>query len=155
MGARACLVIAALAIAWTARDAHAQKHTVYVELLGRGGLYGVGYDVQLTPRLSVGATASAYPLHGQTIATLAPYVGWHVVRGRRHAWFAHAGPQLAVVSIRSPVATWDPEPRAGVAAQLTSGWEYRGRVVVRTFATVTAGKGGVAPWAGVSVGVAF
>jgi len=148
-------ICAAVAVVALSRDARADDHTVYVEAFGRGGLYGIGYDYQLTLRLSVGATVSAYRLYGQTVVTAAPYLGLYLLRGQRHGWFAQAGPQLAVVSADSPIAGWDGERRAGLGGELTSGWEYRDRVVIRTFATLTAGKGGVAPWAGASIGLEF
>lgn len=130
-------------------------HTVYVEAAGRGGLYGLGYDYQLTTRWSVGATLSAYKIYGQTVLTAAPYFGVYLLRGKRHAWFSQIGPQFSRVSVESPTMTWDGASSSGFGGHLSSGWEYRNRIVVRTFATVTVGPGGIAPWAGSSIGVEF
>ena len=134
---------------------HAQRHTVYTEAFGKGGLYGLGYDYQLTPRFSVGAALSAYSIDDQRILSVSPYLGVHMLARGRHAWFTHVGPQLINQAIQSPVPRWNGEHSTSVGAQLSTGYEYRGRVVVRTFLMGVAGKGGASPWGGVSVGWSF
>lgn len=151
---RICVLIVAL-LAVPATASADDDHTVYVEAFGRGGLYGIGYDYQLSLHLSVGVTVSAYRMSGETIATATPYFGLYLVRGEHHGWFAQLGPQLSRITADSPISTWDGASRTGFGAQLTSGWEYRNRIVVRSFATLTAGRGGIAPWAGASIGVEF
>lgn len=144
------LLLVALAGRVSAEARHRQA--AYLELFGKGGLGGVGYDVELLDRLGVGAVASFYVLDDQRVLSLSPYAGTYLLGGLRHRWFVHGGPQLVRVSIRSTVPEWSGTTSTGLGAELSSGWEYRHRVLLRVFAMVTAGKGGVAPWMGVSIG---
>ena len=132
-----------------------QRHAVYIELLGKGGLYGIGYDVQLSSGFGLGITGSAYIVDDQRVLTLSPYLSVHLIAGRRHRWFAHLGPRLSSVALQSNVPQWTPPTKTGAGAQLATGWEYRNRILVRTFVVGVAGRGGIAPWAGTSIGVAF
>lgn len=131
------------------------RHTAYVDVLGKGGLYSVGYDYSLTRRLQLGAAVSAYSLDDERVLTVSPYLGVRIIGGHRHSWFTQVGPRLANQSVRSPAMRWNGPSRTGVAGQLSSGYEYRRRVVLRVYAMTVAGSGGVVPWAGTSVGVAF
>src|SRR6202008_5154781 len=70
------------------------EHAIYVELLGKGGLYGVGYDYQFHPRLAVGATGSYYVLDGQEVLDFSPYLVAYLVGTGRHRWFVQGGPEL-------------------------------------------------------------
>jgi hypothetical protein len=128
---------------------------VYVELLGKGGLYGLGYDYQFHPRFAVGATASYYVLDGQEIFDLSPYLMSYLVGTHRQRWFLQLGPQLSYVRTPSPVPEWPGESRTGIGGELCSGWEYRHGVLVRVFGMLTIGEGGAAPWMGVSLGWAL
>lgn len=147
-------MIAVVAGAGSARAEPA--HTAYVELFGKGGLYGAGYDYAVHPRLAVGATTSLGFGGGQRTFTIAPYAAVYPARAGAHGWFVHAGPALAHVSTPSPVPEWSGDRRTGLGAHAASGYEYRGRrLVVRSFVMATAGRGGLSPWAGASLGVRF
>jgi hypothetical protein len=147
------VVLAALLLAPAA--ARGDGHLVYAELFGKGGLAGVGYEHRLSSRHAAGALASAYLLDGDRVAVLSPYLGVDVLARGRHAWFVHAGPQLVRVHTPSPVPEWDGRTAWGVAGALASGYEWRGPVNLRAGALVVAGKGGVAPWLGLSLGWSF
>lgn len=128
------------------------RHVVYLEAFGKGGLWGLGYAFTLDRRLAVGAVASSHPLDGQRVTSLAPYVALYPLATRRHRWFIDAGPQLVRLSTPSPVPEWSGTVEHGIGGQLSTGYEYRRGVLLRAFAMVGAGKGGVAPWFGVDVG---
>ena len=147
------LVIAALLLAGEARAE--PRHALYAELLGKGGLWGVGYDIALSPRFAAGAALSIYRLGDQEVHSLSPYLAWYPLRGEHHGWFLHGGPQLVRVITRSPVPEWDGDRASGVGAEVSTGWEYRRGVLVRVYGLVAAGKGGVGPWLGASVGWSF
>jgi hypothetical protein len=165
----AAVALCALVLALAASAASAQElslelrrrpHTIYGELLGKGGLWGVGYDYRFGGfaggRFGLGGTLSAVVLEGQRVYTVSPYVAFALVERGRHGWFASAGPQLVRVVTPSPVPEWDGTSSTGVGAQLSSGWEYRGRrLVVRSYLMATLGKGGFAPWLGVDLGWRF
>jgi hypothetical protein len=130
-----------------------RRHALSIELFGRGGLWGVGYDYLVNPRLALGATASFFAVDGERVTTLSPYVGVYPLGGRHHRWFVQGGPRLVRLVRPSPVPEWPGMSTTGVGGALASGYEYRGRLLVRAFGMATAGKGGVRPWLGVSLGV--
>lgn len=107
----------------TAAAGRPRAHALYLELLGKGGLWGVGWDVRLGARLGVGAAASFYVLDGQRVLSLSPYLAAVPFGGRRHRWFVHAGPQLVRVSTPSPVPEWPGTSTTGVGAEVSSGYE--------------------------------
>ncbi len=125
---------------------------IYFEMLGRGGLWGIGADYQLTDRLRVGAVASMTELDHETLTSVTPYVAVSIVRHGHHAWYVDAGPHLAHLSTPSPVPEWHGMSSTGIGLDVSTGYEYRDHVVVRAFAMAAAGSGGVLPWLGVSIG---
>lgn len=127
------------------------KHAFYVEALGKGGLWGVGYDYQLTHRFAAGAVASYYVLGGDQYLTFSPYVVAYPVRGEHHGWFVHAGPQVVHRATPSPVPEWNGMSTTSVSAELSSGYEYRRGVLVRIYAMGAIGDRFV-PGVGVSLG---
>ena len=129
-----------------------RAHSIYVELLGKGGLWGLGYDYQFHPRLAAGATASFFILDGERVLSLSPYLVGYLLGTGHHRWFAQIGPQLSYVYTPSPVPEWPGTSTGGIGAELSSGYEYRSRVLVRVFGMGIVGRGGYAPWFGVSLG---
>jgi len=129
-----------------------RRHAVYVELFGKGGLWGLGYDYALWPRIVLGGTVSYYAINGERVVSVSPYAAIYPI-GERHRWFVQLGPQLVHLSRMSPVPEWPGQSSTGVSAELSTGYELRTRVLFRAFAMGSLGKGGVAPWLGVSLGV--
>lgn len=136
-----------------AAPAHRARHAIYVEAFGRaGGVAGLGYGYQLARRVGVGAVGSIELLDGQRLYALSPFVTLYPVGGARHRWFVEVGPHLARLVTPSPVPEWSGTSSNGIGGQLTTGYEYRRRVLTRVFAMVEVGRGGVAPWFGVDLG---
>jgi len=56
-----------------AGSAHADDspHLVYAELLGKGGVYGAGYEYSVAPRMAFGAAGSYVVLRGEAVETAA------------------------------------------------------------------------------------
>lgn len=131
------------------------RHAVFVELLGKGGLWGLGYSFQLASRLALGGVASFTTLDGHRIWSASPFVTLYPLGTRRQRLFVELGPQLIHVSTPSPVPEWMGTSSTGIGAQLSTGYEYRGPLLVRVFAMGVAGKGGLAPWLGADVGWSF
>lgn len=140
------MVIALLGGAARADD----RHTVYAELFGKGGLYGLGYDVRLGERFAVGAVASYYVLGGDRFTTVAPYVAAYPV-GERHRWFVQVGPQLVRRVTPSPVPEWDGMSETALSGELSTGYEYRDKIVLRVYGMAAVGARFV-PWLGGSIG---
>jgi hypothetical protein len=132
-----------------------RNHAIYAELLGKGGLWGLGYDYRLDGRFSLGGVASFFVLESQRVATVSPYVGILIGHRGPHAWFAHAGPQLSRSWAPSPVPEWSGEVENGIGGELSSGYEYRARFLTRVFGQGVVGEGGIVPWLGVSLGWEF
>jgi hypothetical protein len=149
------LLVAAIAAAPAAVARADERQAAYVEVLGKGGLGGVGWDLLATRRLGGGIAASFYVLDGQRVLSLSPYLAVYPVRAGRHGWFAHVGPQLVRVATPSPVPEWPGHTDLGVGVEVSSGYEYRHGLLARVYLMASAGEAGIAPWLGASVGWSF
>lgn len=137
------------AVATTARST--PHHALYVDVLGKGGLWGLGYDYQLTHRFAVGAVASYYVLGGDQYLTFSPYVAAYPVRSGAHAWFAQIGPQVVHRATPSPVPEWNGMSTTSLSAELSTGYEYRRGILARIYVMGAVGDR-FAPGLGVSLG---
>jgi hypothetical protein len=134
-------------------EATLPRHTVYAEVLGKAGPYGVGYELGITRGLALGIAASYAVVRDQQITTIAPYVHGELVRGKRHSLFADVGVIFVHSKIPSPVPEWDGMSESGAGGQASLGWEWRPwKLLVRTSMGVAAGEGGVWPFMGLAVG---
>jgi hypothetical protein len=125
-----------------------------VEALGKGGLYGVGYEHTITQRLSLGVAGSFAVLSDQRVTTIAPYVHGTIKSGQRHALFTEVGAVLAHSHLPSPVAGWDGMTDTGGGGFASLGWEYsRRHVVLRASGSLVVGEGGIGPMFGFAIGV--
>jgi hypothetical protein len=130
------------------------RHLVYAEALGKGGLYGVGYEYRLMPWLAIGGAGSFSALRGQHVTTLAPYVHVTLLGRRAHALFSELGAVLAHSAIASPVPDWDGMTTTGTGGFATLGYEHAShRMILRASAGVAAGFGGPAPMVGFAIGL--
>jgi hypothetical protein len=130
------------------------SHLVYVEALGKGGLYGVGYEHTITQSLSLGVAGSFAVLNDQRVTTIAPYVHGTIKSGQRHALFTEVGAVLAHSHLPSPVAGWDGMTDTGGGGFASLGWEYsRRHVVLRASGSLVVGEGGIGPMFGFAIGV--
>jgi len=159
-GAWLALIVAACTPLRSAQCASAAvpsagAHALYVELLGKGGLWGVGYDYRLWPSVAIGVAASAQGIGGQRSLSLSPYLTAYPLAAQRHNWFVQAGPQVMHLQIRSPVPGWSGVTSTRVGLEVSTGYEYRTQWLFRVYGMVAIGAGGVAPWVGLSVGRTF
>ena len=83
------------------------KHLFYAEALGKGGLYGLGYEYSVTPWLGVGGALSYSNIRDEQTFTASPYVHLTMLQGTRNALFTEAGAILAHSRMPSPVMNWD------------------------------------------------
>ena len=145
--------LVSVVVAVCSSPAQADENFVYVEALGKAGLYGVGYERTLTARLSLGVAGSYAVIRDQQLTTVSPYVHGTLIRGTRHALFMELGVTFVHSRLPSPVDDWDGMSDSGAGGFASLGWERSGdHVVVRTSASVVAGEGGIAPWLGVAIG---
>src|SRR5882724_9779231 len=135
------------------QEAPASRHLIYVELLGKAGAYGVGYEYSLMPRLSFGGAASYAVLGDQRITTAAPYVHSTLLGTGHHRMFGELGAIVAHSHIPSPVSDWKGMTSTGTAGFLSLGYEHsRKHVVLRASGSIVAGDGGLGPMVGLSIG---
>lgn len=132
-----------------------RRHSIYVEGLGKGGLWGLGYGYQPARRWALGAVVSAWVLDGQRVFGASPFVTIYPLGTRTHRLFVDVGPQVVHISTPSPVPEWMGTSSTGIGGQMSIGYERRGPLLVRAFAMGAAGENGIAPWIGVDVGAAF
>ncbi len=128
------------------------RHLVYLDLLGKGGVWGVGFERLLGDAVAAGAAFSFTLASSQTVLSASPYLGVYPFAQGRHRWFLHAGPQAVHTRIRSAAPEWPGTSSTRFGAQLSTGYERRGRLVFRAYGMLVAGDGGLAPWTGVSLG---
>jgi len=130
----------------------APSNTVYVELLGKAGPYGLGYERRITERLWLGVAASYANVRGQQIATAAPYV--HVrLLGDRNSLFTEPGAVFVQTRIPSPVPEWDGMSDSGGGGFASLGWQRSWtHLIVRAHGSVMVGEGGATPWLGAAIG---
>src|SRR5262245_61012500 len=160
---RVLLAIAVLATAATAdpgapatttgseTGALAARHAIYVDLLGRAGLWGVGYDFQPRRWLALGAAASYYSFDGDRFSTIAPYAALYPIARGHHAGFVQLGPNLVRRTTPSPVPEWDGMTTTRLGVELCAGYEYRSGLLVRAYAMASQGDH-LVPWLGISLG---
>lgn len=131
------------------------RHAIYVELLGKGGTWGLGYSHQFHRRFAVGAVGSYTVLSDQRMLSFSPSLTAYPLGARSHRLFVDVGPQFVRLTTPSPVPEWMGKTENGIGAQLSAGFEYRGAIFARLFVMGVAGKSGVAPWLGMDLGWAF
>jgi hypothetical protein len=128
------------------------RHAAYLELLGKGSLWGAGYDYQPSRWFAFGAVGSFFVVRGERVTSFSPYVGAYPLGHDRHRLFVQGGPLLVHKQTPSPVPEWPGDSDTGLAAELSAGYEYRNGFLLRGFGMVSAGKGGVYPRVGLSLG---
>jgi hypothetical protein len=140
-------------LATTEHAERISRHLFYVEAFGKAGLYGIGYERTITPRLALGAAASYAVVRDEQIATVVPYLHARLLGEGAHRLFGEIGGELAHSHIPSPVMEWSGMSKTGGGGFAALGYEHAGRhVVVRTEAAVIVGAGGATPWAGFAIG---
>ncbi|HEY4240940.1 MAG TPA: hypothetical protein VGM88_14050 [Kofleriaceae bacterium] len=126
-------------------------HAIYLDVLGRAGLYGVGYDFRFKKRFAIGAAVSYYHADGDHLTTVAPYVAVYPLLLGRHSLFVQAGATGIHRFTPSPVPEWMGYSQMNYSAEAAVGWEFRGPVLVRVYGMMSQGDH-LIPWFGASFG---
>jgi hypothetical protein len=135
-----------------ATDRLDRPHALYVEILGKGGVYTVGYDYALTDSFGVGGGASYLFIDGEHLLTLAPYVNVYPIAGGWGAFVVQTGLLFVHVAVPSTVRGFSGTSSTGLAGQVSAGYELRGAILFRFLLTGTVGSAGFRPWAGIGLG---
>lgn len=127
---------------------------VYVEVLGKAGAYGVGYEHGVTERIALGVEGSYTQLRAQELATAVPYLHVTPLRRGANALYGELGVELTYSQLVSAVPRWMGTTSSGIGAVASVGYERSWKhLVLRGAVSMLAGKGGMAPWAGLAIGV--
>lgn len=132
-----------------------RPNVIYAEIMGKGGLYGIGYDRSILPWLGVGAAFSYYDLFGARAMFICPYLNLYPIAGVKNALLVQAGPEIIYAWASTGMINWAGDSAMGVGGQLSAGYEYRGGFVFRLLFTTFFGAGGALPWGGMSFGGSF
>lgn len=142
---------------------------LYFELLGRAGIYGIGFDVPVHRRFSVGLVGSYFSLSDEISATisvliLAPYANFYT-GGRNHRGYLTAGLDVGFASASLNTSSTGLFGSSSTSASSTAviphvggGYEYRadGGFLFRLAAYGLFVPGvGIAIWPGLTLGAAF
>jgi hypothetical protein len=140
-------------------DAEARPHEIYLEALGKGNLWGLGYHYSINRRFGLGIVASYSVLDGsQRLVTIAPYGSVRILGEHHHHWFADVGPEYMYLQTPSPVMEWSGTSSQGIGGEVSSGYEYRDHFLFRIYGEVVGGtqrNHNIEPWLGSSVGWTF
>lgn len=133
----------------------ARHHTVYVDLLGKHGLWGLNFERRVRGPWLIGIGGSSWTAGSRHTSTGVIYAGAVTPAWGSHSLFTHIGP--LVVHEREPSFAELPSlSRTRLGAQLSAGYQWSpGKFFLRGYTVLSVGKGGVAPWLGTSVGVSF
>ena len=137
----------------TTIDSSGGRHLIYVELLGKAGAYGLGYEYTVMPWLALGVAGSFAVVSDQQIATAAPYLHFTLLGHNHHRMYTEIGGVLAHSRIPSPVSDWKGINNTGGGGFWSLGYEHTSKhVVVRASGSAVAGAGGLGPMIGLSIG---
>jgi hypothetical protein len=152
MGERSVALALALVVGSATQTVRAEE-LIYVEALGKGGAYGIGFEHAFAKRFGVGVAGSFISLEGQQVYTVAPYLHVTVAGSQRHSLFSELGAMLAHSRIPSPVSDWEGMSDTGSGGFLSLGYQYaKQHFVFRAGTSVVAGEGGLGPMLGIAIG---
>jgi len=129
-----------------------QRIAIYGELLGKGVVYGIGMDVNVTKWLGFGGAFSYYSIDDFKAGLFAPYVAFYA-GGYSSAFVAHVGPEILFANTGS-FSVWGGEGTM-VVGQASVGYEYRNGFLFRAMLGLFFTKDDAIAWPGFTFGGAF
>jgi hypothetical protein len=150
-----------------------RSNAISLELLGRGGLYGVSYDREIIESIALGAGFSKWSLGdvgSGTISVLAiPVYGNYYFGSRKHRAFLTAGAAWCRVTVNldgvfdglfgvpTEEVSTGPETATFLIGTAGGGYEFRGDggFLFRLSFYAMVARESVAPFGGLSLGYAF
>ena len=134
-----------------------RPNAVYVELLGRGFIYGVGYDHTLFKWLGLGGSFSYFKLGEVSTVFINPYANFYPVGGQRNSLLMQLGTSFAYFGHRHDffMPVWDQDEGFDFSASIGIGYEYRRAFLFRVMLYGLFSEEGIYPWLGFTFGGAF
>lgn len=131
-----------------------QSVAIYGELLGKGLLYGVGFDINFNKWIGVGGCFSYYKLFDLQAGIVAPYVNFYPVGGIKHSMIIQGGAEIVFASDTSEeFGAWG--SGVGAVGLVGMGWEFRYGFMIRIMMNGFFSQYGFLPWPGITLGGAF
>ncbi len=130
-------------------------HQAYVSLLGKGGLYALGYQYRWEDWFSIGAAVSYMRVDYESLAVVTPYfLAYPYVVGA-HALFVDTGPMLYRFHSEAPVALLDDETSYHLGVEISAGYEFtKDWFFVRPYFMALGAKSATF-YGGIDIGVSF
>lgn len=148
-----------------AEMASSRNSAISLELLGRGGLYSLNFDQQISPNVALGVGASylsadiEFSVLDQDYLSISIffvplYANYYFSTGR-HRTFATGGLDFVIVS--GELSSGGSDSGVGAFGTAGAGYEFRGTggFLFRAAPYLLFGAGGVAITGGLSFGAAF
>lgn len=150
-----CLIFLAAFLPTFSEASIVKEQSIAIEALGKGGLWGLGYDSQLTERIGLGVVGSYYVLDGTQFLSFSPYVTLYPFIAGSNRGLIQLGPQFLRQSISSPVPEWTGTSSNRFGGELSIGYEHNGHLIFRVYGMLSFGQSGIAPWIGTSLGISL
>ncbi len=134
-----------------------RPNAVFVELLGKGFIYGVGYDHAIFKWLGVGGSFSYFKLGDVSTVFFNPYTNFYPVGGQRSSLLMQLGASFAYFGHRHDyfLGVWDEDEGFDFSGTFGIGYEYRRAFLFRVMLYGLFSEEGVYPWLGLTFGGAF
>ena len=134
-----------------------RPNAVYVELLGKGFFYSVGYDHTVLKWLALGGSFSYFKLDESPVAFINPYVSFYPAGGVHNSLLMQLGANFIYFGQNHDnyLPVWSPDQGLDLCGNFSIGYEYRGAFSFRVQGMAFFSEDGVIPWLGLTFGGAF
>ena len=134
-----------------------RPNAVYVELLGKGLLYSVGYDRMIFKWFAVGASFSYFKLGDGAAVYVNPYTSFYPAGGIHNSLIMQLGANFMHFGENHDflLPVWNKEEGFDFTGNFAIGYEYRGAFLFRVLGMAYFGEEGIFPWFGLTFGGAF
>lgn len=134
-----------------------RPHAVYVELLGKGFYYSVGYDHMIFKWFGLGASFSYFKAAEVPAVFVNPYVLFYPAGGIRNSLVMQLGANIAYFGNDHDffMPVWSTEEGVALSGNFGIGYEYRGKFLFRVMGLGYFSEQGVYPWLGLTFGGSF
>ena len=130
-------------------------HQAYVSLLGKGGLYALGYQYRWEDWFSVGVATSYMRVDYESLAVVTPYFLTYPYVAGAHALFVDTGPMFYRFHSEAPVALVSDETSYHLGVEISAGYEFtKDWFFVRPYFMVIGSKS-TTFYGGIDIGVSF
>lgn len=134
-----------------------RPNAVYVELLGKGLFYSVGYDHAIFKWLALGGSFSYFKLGDAPTAFINPYALFYPAGGIHNSLMMQLGANFIYFgqNVDQFLPVWEEDGGFEFCGNFGIGYEYRGAFLFRVLGMAYFSEDGIIPWIGLTFGGAF